>query len=169
MKLPMPLGDDISALTDWVELRVSAIDTAGMPLSKLDRLLKAEGSELADEELDLLSRTTRLEVVLAAADAAAAEADVRVELIRQEVLERAAVGARVYPFTVEGERVQPRDVCGSDVYRLLLVLSSAHLPYRSERRAHEVEEAFDYIAMAALKRFLGRTRRAALRTDGPTR
>lgn len=152
----MPLGDDISALTDWVELRVSAIDTAGMPLTKLDRLLKAEGSELADEELDPPESDEGLEVVLTTADAAAAEADVRVELVRQEVIERAGSGTRVYPFTVDAERVQPRDVCGSDVYRLLLVLSSSHLPYRSERRTHEVEEAFDYIAMAALRRFLGR-------------
>jgi hypothetical protein len=156
MALPMPVGDNISELTDWLELRISATDTAGIPLSKLDRLLKAEGSELADEELDPAELDDGLEVTQSAAGAAAAEADVRVELIRQEVTERAAVGARVYPFIVDGERVQPHDVCGSDVYRLLLVLGSPDLPYRSERRAHEVEEAFDYIAMAALRRFLGR-------------
>jgi hypothetical protein len=97
-----------------------------------------------------------LEVQLDEEDAAAAEADARVELVRQEILDRAQLGSRVYPFTVDGERVQPRDVCGADVYRLLLVLSSADLPYREQGRAHEVEEVFDYIALAALKRFLGR-------------
>jgi hypothetical protein len=159
----MPLGDDVSALTDWVELRISAVDTAGLPLSKLDRLLKAEGSELADEELASSDADEQLEVALGDADAAAAEVDVRVELIMREVADRAALGARVYPFAVGGERVQRREVCGSDVYLLLLVLGSAHLPYRKERRANEVEEAFDFIAMAALKRFLGRGGATGLR------
>lgn len=156
MSLPMPLGDDVSALTDWVELRISAVDTAGLSLSRLDRFLKAEGSELADEELDLAEADEQLEVVLGDADAAAAEVDVRVELVMREVADRASLGARLYPFAVDGERVQRREVCGAHVYLLLLVLGSAHFPYRAERRAHEVEEAFDFIAMAALKRFLGR-------------
>src|SRR5437763_1924046 len=47
----MPVGDDIGALTDWVELRISSVEKAGLALAQLDRLLKAEGSELADEEL----------------------------------------------------------------------------------------------------------------------
>src|SRR4051812_41921259 len=100
MALPMPVGDDISALTDWVELRITAVDVAGIPLSKLDRLLKAEGSELADEEMETSDADDELEVTLSESRAAAAEADVRVELIRREVIDRASVGARVYPFTV---------------------------------------------------------------------
>ncbi len=163
MALPMPVGDDISALTDWVELRVSTIDAAGMSLNSLDRLLKAEGSELADEELDPPEADGELDVVLTVSDAAAAEADIRVERVRQEVIDRGTVGAQVYPFAIDGERVQPRDVCGADVYRLLLVLGSAQLPFRSERRANEVEEAFDLIAMAALRRFLGRPATIGLR------
>lgn len=155
----MPVGDDISALTDWVELRVTN-GQAGLPLTQLDRLLKAEGSELADEELagdlDEDEADDDAEVNLSTEDAAAAEIDVRVELVRQEVLERATIGERIYPFTVEGERVRPREVCGAHVYRLLLVLGSAELPYRRERRANEVEEAYDHIAMAALRQFLGR-------------
>jgi hypothetical protein len=153
----MPTGDDISALTDWVELRISSADTAGIALARLDRLLKAEGTDLAAEELgESEEDDVELELTLDERDAAAGEVDVRVEMIRQEVLERARVGARVYPFTADGERVRPRGACGADTYRLLLVLSASELPYRSERRAHEVEEAFDHIAMAALRRFLGR-------------
>ena len=78
------------------------------------------------------------------------------ELVRQEVDERAAIGTRIYPFSIEGGRVGPREVCGADVYLLLLVLGTTGLPYRKDRRAHQVEEAYDLIALAALKRFLGR-------------
>ncbi len=156
VSLPIPVGDDESALADWLELRIAAVDEAGLAASSLDRLLRAEGSELADEELDALDEDEQLEVVSSDADAAAAEVDVRVELIMREIADRSALGSRVYPYSVDGERIQRRDACGSDVYLLLLVLGCVHLPYRKERRAHEVEEAFDYIALAALKRFLGR-------------
>jgi hypothetical protein len=155
----MPAGDDISALTDWVELRVSG--TGGdVPLAQLDRLLRAEGTELAEEELSLdeepAEGAAEIEVHVGLEASAAAEVDVRVEQVRGEIADRELIGQDVYPFTVRDERVQPREACGSDVYLLLLVLGSGRLPYRGEKRAHEVEEAYDLIARAALKRFLGR-------------
>ncbi len=160
----MPVGDNVSELTDWVEVRV-ARDQSGLQLLRLDRLLKAEGTELADEELEGDEDAERApggdpeaeELKFGEESAAAAEVDVRIELIRSEINERKSAGANVYPFAVDEDRVSLRNVCGKDVYLLLLVLGTAGLPYRRNRRANEVEEAYDLVALAALKRFLGRT------------
>lgn len=164
MPLEMPSGDDISALTDWVELRIAGGQDS-LALARLNRLLKAEGSELADEELmedeveSELGDASELEIQLPVERAAAAEVDVRVEQIRDEIMERQSIGTKLYPFTILGERVQERAACGADVYLLLLVLGSEVLPFRAERRAHEVEQVYDLIAMAALRRYLGRDAR----------
>jgi hypothetical protein len=161
--LDLPAGDNISELTDWVELRV-AVDGAQLPLSRLNRLLRADPTELADEELATddgvsdweTNDQDTLEVHMRPETAAAAEVDVRVERVRQEISEREEVGSNIYPFTVDDDRVKARTVCGGDVYLLLLVLGNGELPFRAERRAHEVEEAYDLVALAALRRFLGR-------------
>jgi hypothetical protein len=160
MAVDMPAGDDISVLTDWVEIRVAG-SGADVPLPQLDRLLRAEGTELADEELLLdedhdSDGPADIEVQLEPESAAAAEVDVRVEQVRSEITDRESIGRNVYPFTVQDDRVQRREACGEDVYLLLLVLGTSKLPYRLEKRANEVEETYDLIALAALKRFLGR-------------
>jgi hypothetical protein len=155
----MPAGDDISVLTDWVELRVAGGGT-DVPLAQLDRLLRAEGTELAEEELasddGAAESPGEIEVQLEPESAAAAEVDIRVEQVRSEISDRALIAQRLYPFTVRDDRVQRREACGEDVYLLLLVLGTRGLPYRLERRANEVEETYDLISLAALKRFLGR-------------
>lgn len=154
----MPVGDDISVLADWVELKIAGTGS-DMPLTRLDRLLKAEGTDTADEELSAAEPPeddVETDVVLDMEDAAAAETDFRVELVTAEIRDRQRIGPRLYPFGFKSGRVTTREAAGADVYLLLLVLGSGELPYRKERRAHQVEEAYDYVAMAALRRLLGR-------------
>ena len=183
MPLEMPAGDDISVLTDWVELRVAG-GIGDLPLARLNRLLKADGSELAEQEISADTaeehrepvNDDELEVHFRAENAVAAEVDVRVEQVRQEISDREEIGSKIYPFTVDEDRVRAREACGADVYLLLLVLGSQSLPFRSERRAYEVEETYDLVALAALRRFLGRnadgvrfarTAASASEVDGP--
>lgn len=165
----MPPGDDVSALADWIEIRIAA-DGGDLPLARLRRLLRNEGTELADEEMQDDEREDvvepggqrpvdgeALEVELPVAPAADPDLELRIEEVRAEIEQRMATGTKIYPFSVTRDRIEPRaDVCGKDVYLLLLVLGSEQLPFRPQRRAHQVEEVYDLVALAAVERFLGR-------------
>ena len=88
------------------------------------------------------------------------EREVRVEQLMDEVAFRKQMGPRIYAFEQTAERLVKRDVVGADAYIFLLVLSSVDAPFRSARKAHEVEAAYDAIALEALRRYLGRGARA---------
>lgn len=180
MPLGLPPGDRTGLLADWVERRVAA-ELEGFPLARMRRMLRAEGTELAEQELaedafdgdegaeeDIEVRADTVE------EAASDQLDVHLDLLRTEIGDRRAVAERVYPFILDDDRVEPLETCGETTYLLLLVLGTAGLPYRTEGRAHEVEEAYDNIALAALRQLLGppargvrfaRTAAAGLATD----
>ena len=164
-------------------MRVAAASEA-IPLSVVRRLLRAEGSELAafefaeDAEYESWFDDDDLEVEPESIDEGVADRlDLHVDLLRSEIDERRRLAAQLYPFTIDDDSVQRQDACGATVYLLLLVLACADLPYRGERRAHEVEEAYDMVAMAALRQMsppsrgvrFARTARHKSDSDGTAR
>lgn len=164
MALTIPKGDNVAALADWAELLVLTGHTEGISATRLGRLLRGEGSDAAEEELALhagldLDGDDAGDVELDLEDQGRGEREVRVEQLFDEVRLRAALGPKVYPFARDAERLVPRQVPGEQIYLLLLVLSSEEAAYRSERRAHEVEAAYDAVALEALRRYLGREAR----------
>lgn len=151
----MPTGDDVAALADWAELRVLTVDGEGVSMSRLEQLLRGEGSDAAEEELALDADDddeTELELV----DEGRGEREMRIEQLLDEVALRLRLGPKLYPFEHRDERLIRRDAPGSEVYIFLLTLSSEEASFRAERRAHQVEAAFDNIALEALRRYLGR-------------
>jgi hypothetical protein len=151
----MPTGDDVAALADWAELRVLTVDIEGVSMSRLEQLLRGEGTDAAEEELALDADDddeTELELV----DEGRGEREVRIEQLLDEVALRLRLGPKLYPFEHRDERLIRRDAPGSEVYIFLLTLSSEEASFRAERRAHQVEAAFDNIALEALRRYLGR-------------
>lgn len=166
MSLAIPEGEKSGLLADWAEISLLTGKADALSEARLSRLLRAEASAAAEEELqgDLAGSSPAAEVageveLSLEGDEAEFERDVRVELILQEVQLRARLGQHVYPFRVEEDRIVQVDACGGSAYRLLLVLGSATAAYRAERRAHEVEEAFDGLALEAMRRYLGRDAR----------
>jgi hypothetical protein len=158
----IPKGENSAALADWVETTLVNGTDKAMNFVRIGRLLKGEASEAAEQELqegvvvevddgaeediDLAELGTEAEV----------ERDARLDLLASEVKLRARLGANVYPFRLEGDRILKVDACGEAAYLLLLALSSPYASYRGDRRANEVEVAFDHVALAAMRRYLGR-------------
>lgn len=152
----MPTGDDVAALADWAELRVLTVDGDGVSTGRLEQLLRGEGSDAAEEELALDAADDAEETELELVDEGRGEREMRIEQLLDEVALRLRLGPRLYPFEHQDERLIRRDLPGSEVYVFLLTLSSEDASFRSERRAHEVEAAFDNLALEALRRYLGR-------------
>ena len=157
MPTAVPESQDASSLADWVELQLLLGD--GVPLSRarIANVLDDDGTDAAEAELALDD-----EPGTGAAAEEVVEAELRVELdsridqLLEEIELRQGAGESVYPFELSGLRLEPRQVAGSEAYRLLLVLSLEDAPCRKERRTHEVEHAYDELARQALRRFLGR-------------
>lgn len=164
MPLQIPTGRDASALADWAEFLVLTSDADSVSATRLGRLLRGEGADLADEELALdeaaeLAADGEPEVELALIDEGRGEREVRVEQLLDEISLRLRLGPRLYPFEQQAERVIRRSVPGEYAYLLLLVLSWRRAPARVERRLHVVETAFDRLALEAIRRYLGRDAR----------
>ena len=157
MPLTMPSGDDVTALADWAELRVLTVDREGVSTSRLEELLRGEGSDLAEEELALEDQEVDIELDLV--DEGRSEREMRLEQLLDEIALRLHLGPSLYPFEHRDERLIRRDAAGAEAYILLLTLSSEEALFRRERRAHEVEAAFDSLALEALGRYLGRNAR----------
>lgn len=155
MPVAAPQGQNEAKLADWAELLVLAADLPGLTSDHLSRLLRGESVDLAESELRIDDEDDgELEVAFDEQDEI--ERDARVEILLEELRFRQRIGAQLYPFAVSGERVERVEPCGAEVYILLLVLASTEAPFRAEGRAHEVEAAFDGVAIAALRRYLGR-------------
>ncbi len=164
MSVPIPPGQNSAALADWAETVLAVGSGDGLSHVRIDRLLKGEGSVAADAEFSEDKEKTAPEGAGAEVDVdlemlgseAEAERDVRLELLVEQVKLRTTVGERIYPFRAEDDRISRTSSCGEDIYFLLLVLSSADAAFRGDRRAHEVEGAFDQLALEAMRRFIGR-------------
>jgi hypothetical protein len=163
MSLAIPEGENSGLLADWAEVSLLTGKADALSEARLSRLLRAEASAAAEEELrgDPADSSSAAELagdmeLSLQGDEADFERDIRVELILQEVQLRAKLGQHVYPFRVEEDRIVQVDSCGESAYRLLLVLGSANAAYRATGKAHEAEEAFDALALEAMRRYLGR-------------
>lgn len=161
MPLTIPKGDNVAALADWAELLVLSGHTDGISATRLGRLLRGEGSDAAEEELALDAGLDQdddgePDIELDLEDQGRGEREVRVEQLFDEVRLRGRLGPSIYPFAHDAERLVPQPAAGEQIYLLLLVLSSEDASYRSDRRAHEVEAAYDAVALEALRRYLGR-------------
>jgi len=157
MAVAIPQGENSAALADWVETMLANGDANAINFVRIARLLKGEATELAELELreDGEEAESDLDLTMLGTEGEA-ERDQRLDLLKQEVERRARAGEKIYPFRIEEERAVKVDVCGEAVYMLLLVLSSPSAPYRAAREAHKAEPAFDRIALAAMKKYLGR-------------
>jgi hypothetical protein len=165
LPLPIPKGQNSAALADWVEATLINGSTDALSEVRIARLLKGEASEVAEEELraELSAfegngddEETEEDIELSQLGVEAeAERDVRLELLTEEIELRAQLGQNVYPFRVRGDRVVQVDVYGENAYFFLLALSSKDAAYRHDRRTHEVEAAFDLLALEAMRRYLG--------------
>lgn len=164
MAVPIPQGEDSAALADWVETSIVNGGHEAISFGRIARLLKGEASELAEQELS--DEAGEIEEELEADEVevdlgglgqeAEYLRDQRIDFLEAEIERRARLGPRLYPFRIEAERVKKVPVCGEQAYLMLLVLSSPHASYRSDRRAHQCERAFDTLALAAMRRYLGR-------------
>jgi hypothetical protein len=152
----MPTGEDVAALADWAELRLLTVDHEGVSTSRLEQLLHGEGSDTAEEELARETDDDDQEIELHLADEGRGEREMRIEQLLDEVDQRLRLGPSLYPFDHRDERLIRRDAPGAEVYVFLLTMSSEDASFRSERRAHQVEAAFDSVALEALRRYLGR-------------
>jgi hypothetical protein len=158
--LTIPKGEDAAALADWAELLVLTAHRDGISATRLERLLRGDGADAAEEELALDALgdedggTDEFELDLA--DVGRGERELRLELILDEIALRLRLGPRIYPFEPVDERLAPREAPGASIYLFLLILSSEDAVFRAERRAHEVEAAYDQVALEALRRYLGR-------------
>jgi hypothetical protein len=158
VSLTIPKGEDAAALADWAELLVLTEHRDGISATRLERLLRGDGADAAEEELSLdeTDEDDAEDLEVALADVGRGEREVRLELLLDEVALRLRLGPRIYPFEPVDERLAPRDAAGSAIYLFLLILSSEDAAFRAERRAHEVEAAYDHVALEALRRYLGR-------------
>jgi hypothetical protein len=154
MPLTMPSGEDIAALADWAELRVLTVDRDGVSTERLEELLRGEGSDLAEEELGLEAEDDEVELELI--DEGRGEREMRIEQLLDEIEIRLRLGSSLYPFEHRDERITRRHAPGAEAYIFLLTISSGEASFRAARRAHEVEAAFDNLALEALRRYLGR-------------
>jgi hypothetical protein len=159
--IAVPAGRDAAALADWAELLVLSTEGGSVSITRLTRLLKGEGADEAEEEMTLEERDDpdteeAEEIELALVDEGRDEREVRVEQLLDEITVRLGLGAKIYPFEPSDERISRRSAPGEDVYLFLLALSWKDAPARGERRMHEVEAAYDQLAVEALRRYLGR-------------
>jgi hypothetical protein len=159
--LEVPGSRNASALADWAELLVLSTEGGSVSATRLGRLLKGEGTDQAEEELEQeegieLEPDGAEDVELPLIDEGRGEREVHLEQLLDEIALRFRLGPKVYPFARRTDRVVEREATGRDAYLLLLVLSWEDAPARSERRLHEVEPAYDAIACEALRRYLGR-------------
>lgn len=161
MTLAIPTGEDAAALADWAELLLLTEQGDGISTTRLDRLLRGDGNDAAEEELALEEELgdDGGEFELELVDVGRGERELRLELLLDEMTVRLRVGPQIYPFDHVEERLVPREAPGSQIYLFLLILSSKEASFRAERRAHEVETAFDLIALSALRRCLSRNAR----------
>lgn len=160
MRLAIPKGENAAALADWAELLVLTGHRDGISTTRLGRILRGEGSDAAEEEMAEDAGVEHDEdgggTELALLDTGRGEREMRVELLLDEVALRLRLGPRMYPYQRVGERLVQREAPGADVYLFLLILSSEEAAFREDRRAHQVEAAYDEIALLALRRYLGR-------------
>ncbi len=164
MPLDVPSSRDAATLADWAELLVLVIEGASVSTTRLGRLLKGEGTDQAEEELALtdgldLDGDGEDDLELALIDEGLGELEVRVEQLLDEVGVRLRLGPKIYPFERNSDRIVQRKAVGRATYLLLLALSWAGAPCRGEHRLHEVEAAYDRVALEALRRYLGRSAR----------
>jgi hypothetical protein len=163
LAVAIPPGKNSAALADWAETVLVSDDEQALSYVRILRLLRGEGSELADAEFEAEyedeeeGEGTEAEVDLGQIGGEEGIGrDVRLEFLIAQIKLRAKVGGDVYPFQVEDERIVESQPCGRDIYLFLLALSSEVAAFRKDRRAHEVEKNFDLIALAAMRRYLGR-------------
>ena len=156
MSLDVPKSRDAAALADWAELLVLTTEGNTVSTTRLGRLLRGEGTDQAEEEIEVLDIDGELDVELPLIDEGRGEREVHLEQLLDEIETRLELGSSVYPFGHEDQRVVRRATPGEHVYIFLLALSWEDLPGRRERRLHEVESAYDTLALEALRRYLGR-------------
>jgi hypothetical protein len=160
--LTVPKGVNAAALADWAELQVLVSERQPVTATRLNRLLRGEGDDLAEEELarealpDEEGDAVEADVELQLTDEGRGEREFRLEQLLDDIDLRLRLGPKIYPFIYEDDRVAWRGAPGENTYCLLLVLSSKEASYRPELRTHKVEAAFDVIALEALRRYLGR-------------
>lgn len=164
MLLKVPRSRNAAALADWAELLVISTEGGSVSATRLGRLLKDEGTDQAEEEITLdegmdLDGDGEDDMELPLIDQGWGEREVHLEQLLDEIALRLRLGPKVYPFESRSARVAQREAAGRDAYLLLLALSWEDAPGRSERRLHEVESAYDAIALEALRRYLGRRAR----------
>lgn len=158
MPLSLPTSDDCGALADWAELLILTSGTEGISIARIGRLIEGYGIDRASEEIDstFWEEEGSPELDTQALDIEREALEVKMEGILAEIELRLRLGPRVYAFTAAGDRILRREAAGASAYIFLLVISAADAPFRAERRAHEVEAAFDGLALEALRRYLGR-------------
>ncbi|MEA2493187.1 MAG: hypothetical protein QOJ29_1098 [Thermoleophilaceae bacterium] len=161
-----------SSLSDWTEILLVTEEREELSYSLLSALLKGLKIAEAEQELEDAADAEHRDPSEAGPDPGEEDVplprrrdirgtrDVKVELIFSEVARRRASAPQVYPFTEEDRKVVHVGACGEAAYLFLLVLGQEDLPYRSERRTHEVEAAYDLLCAVALEQYLGRNARS---------
>jgi hypothetical protein len=148
-------------LADWAELHLASTSSTGVTARTIERLLRGEATDAAEVELEAEAEDDDepegAELEVKDSPEGGAERDFRVEQLFEEVDLRLRIGPIVYPFETLDEQIIEREADGRNVYLFLLILSSTDASYRAERRAHEVEAAFDIVALTALRKFFGGT------------
>ena len=160
MPLEVPKGRDAAALADWAEL-LALTEDGSVSSTRLGRLLRGEGTDLADEEFALeeeaeLATEGDAEVELTMVDEGRTEREVRLEQLLDEISLRRRIGPRIYPFDQDAEQIVRRYLPGEHVYFFLLALSWKKAPSRLAGKLHVVEAQYDMLALEAMRRYLGR-------------
>jgi hypothetical protein len=167
MLLTVPEGDNLAALADWAELYLASSDLTGLSAETLGRFLRGSSMEAAELEMREDNEVQGVDdLSFSVEDGGGAlelsldpegeqERDARVELLFEEIELRLRIGENLYPFETLDYQIVEREAPGADIYMFLLILSNREARFRSDLRAHEVEAAYDEIAVAALGRFLG--------------
>src|SRR5258706_15540033 len=147
MPLTTPSGSDVASLADWAELLVLTQSADGISTARLNELLLGEGSDAAEEEFDrdYVDDGEVDELELGLIDEGRGEREVKIELLLDEVTLRLSLGPSLYPFERQDERLVRRVAVGADIYIFLLGISLPEAAFRPQRRAYEIEGAFDHI------------------------
>jgi hypothetical protein len=155
-----------SSLADWAELVLLMSGEAELSRDVLESALRGGDVQEADVELEAEAGVEEApeagqeEVHLSRETEADIQRESSLDTAFDEITERARIGARTYPFRLEDEVLRVESVAGEHVYYLLIVLSLRYAPYRGDKRAHQVEQAYDGISLVALRNLLGTTARA---------
>jgi hypothetical protein len=157
----VPESQDASSLADWAELRLLLGGGGALSWARIRNVLDDDGTDAAEAEFAeddgaLANEAGDPEAEEVPGTELDVELDARIEQLLAEINLRQRAGGSVYPFELQGTRLVRRDAPGAEVYLLLLVLSLPDAPFRKQRRAHQVERAYDELAREALRRFLGR-------------